>query len=113
VDEARQALENIAVVVRQSAELAQAIALVSQRQQGSAERVAQAAELLIQTARQTSQGARQSTQVAEQMGKLSQQLNEALTQFRTSPAPVPTPAPARAEKPASLRLVAGQGGART
>nr|MDP9262775.1 methyl-accepting chemotaxis protein [Acidobacteriota bacterium] len=113
VDEARQALENVAVVVRQSAELAQAIALVSQRQQGSAERVAQAAELLIQITRQTSQGARQSTQVAEQMGKLSQQLNEALAQFRTSPAPVSAPAPVRAEKPASLRLVAGQGGART
>ena len=111
VDEARQALGNVAGVVRQSAELAQAIALVSQRQQGSAERVAQAAELLIQLTRQTSQGARQSTQVAEQMEKLSQQLGNALSQFRTSPAPLPSPV--RAEKPAPLRLVAGQGSARS
>ena len=109
VDQARQALESIAVAVRQSAELAQAIALASQQQQGSAESVAQAAEVLSLITRQTLQGARQSTQIAEQMAKLSQQLNEALSQFRTSPAP----APVRSEKPASLRLVAGQGGARS
>jgi twitching motility protein PilJ len=114
-DQARQALESIAVVVQQSAELAQAMARTSQQQQGSAESAAQAAEVLSLITRQTLQGARQSAQVAEQMAKLSQQLKEALSQFRTSPAPVPAPAPApvRAEKPASLRLVAGQGGARS
>jgi twitching motility protein PilJ len=111
VDQARQALESIAVVVRQSAELAQAIALASQRQQGNAESAAQAAEILSLITRQTLQGTRQSAQIAEQMVKLSQQLNEALSQFRTSPAPAP--APVRSEKAASLRLVAGQGGARS
>ena len=109
VDQARQALEGIAVVVRQSAELAQASGLASQQQQGNAGSAAQAAEVLFLIARQTSQGARQSTQIAEQMGKLSQQLSEALSQFRAGPAP----APVRSEKPASLRLVAGQGGARS
>jgi len=113
VEEARQALESIAVVVRQSAEQAQAIALASQQQQGSAASVARGAEVLSLIARQTSQGARQSAQIAEQMGKLSQQLNEALAAFRTTCAPVAAPAPVRAEKPASLRLVAGQGGARS
>ncbi|HEV2021537.1 MAG TPA: HAMP domain-containing methyl-accepting chemotaxis protein [Terriglobales bacterium] len=111
VDQARQALESIAVVVRQSAELAQAIALASQRQQGNAESAAQAAEVLSLITRQTLQGTQQSAQIAEQMVKLSQQLNEALSQFRTSPAPAP--APVRSEKAASLRLVAGQGGARS
>jgi len=109
VDQARQALEGIAVVVRQSAELAQASGLASQQQQGNAGSAAQAAEVLSLIARQTSQGARQSTQIAEQMGKLTQQLDEALSQFRAGPAP----APVRSEKPASLRLVAGQGGARS
>jgi methyl-accepting chemotaxis protein len=109
VGQARQALESIAVVVRQSADQAQAIALASQQQQGSSESVAQAAEVLSRITRQSLQGARQSKEIAEQMAKLSQQLSEALSQFRTSP----TPAPVRSEKPASLRLVAGQGGARS
>lgn len=108
VGEARQALESVAVLVRQSADQAQAIALASQPQQGSSESVAQAAEVLSRLTHQSLQGARQSKEIAEQMAKLSQQLSEALTQFRTSP----TPAPVRSEKPASLRLVAGQGGAR-
>jgi len=109
VDQARQALESIALLVRRSAELAQAMALASQQQQGSAQSVAQAAEVLSLVVRQAQQGARQSAQVAEQMTKVSQQLNEALSQFRAGPAP----APVRSEKPASLRLVAGQGGARS
>ena len=113
VDQARQALEGIAVVVRQSADLCQAIALASQQQLGNAGTAAQAAEVLSLIARQTSQSARQSTQIAEQMGKVSQQLQEALSQFRTGPAALPAAAPVRAEKLASLRLVAGQGGART
>lgn len=109
VGQARQALESIALVVRQSADQAQAIALASQQQQGSSESVAQAAEVLSRITRQSLQGARQSKEIAEQMARLSQQLSEALSQFRTSP----TPAPVRSEKPASLRLVAGQGGARS
>jgi methyl-accepting chemotaxis protein len=111
VDQARHALEGVAVMVRQSADEAQVIALASQQQQGEAGKVAQGADVLSLIARQTSQSARQSAQAAEQMGKLSQQLHEALARFRTSSAP--EPAPVRSEKPAPLRLVAGQGGARS
>lgn len=107
VEQARQALETMAEAVHQSAQVTQKIALASQQQQRSAESTAQALEVLALITRQTLQGARQSTQLTEQIWKISQQLNEALSQFRTSPAPAPS------EKPASLRLVAGQGGARS
>jgi len=113
VEQARQALEGIAVMVRQSAELCQAIGPASQQQQGNAGTAAQAAEVLSLIARQTSQSARQSTQIAEQMGRVSQQLQEALSQFRTGPAALPAAVPPRGEKPAPLRLVGGQGGARS
>ena len=113
VEQARQSLESVAAVVRQSAEQSQAIAQVSQQQLGNAESVGQGAEVLSRIARQTSQGARQSAQIAELMAKLSQQLHEALAQFRTSSAAAPAAAPVRSEKPASLRLVAGQGSARS
>ena len=108
VDEARQALENIADVIHEWAQAAQKIALAGRQQQGSAENVAQAAERLSGMARQAQQSARQSAQIAEQMAKLSKQLSEALEQFRG-----PAPAPVRSEKPAPLRLVAGQGGTRS
>jgi twitching motility protein PilJ len=109
VEEARQALEGIAGVVRQSAELAQTAAQVAQQQLGSAQGMAKAAEVLSLAARQSQQSARQTTQIAEQMAALSQRLEAALAQLRVAPAPVPV----RSEKPASLRLVAGQGGARS
>ena len=109
VEQAREALETISAVVRQSAELAQGIALASKQQVRSAESVAQAVEVISNITRQTLQGVRQTTQTTEQMVKLSQQLNEALSQFRTSVAP----APVRSEKAASLRLIAGQGGGRS
>lgn len=114
LDQARPALETIAAAARQSAELAQEIALASQQQLRSAESVAQTVGVLSPITRQTLQGARQTAQNTEQIVKLSQLLNEALSQFRTrSASPAPAPAPVRSEKAASLRLVAGQGGARS
>jgi len=85
-DQAGKALEAISSVVRQSAELVQEISLASKQQVRGTEGVANAMQIISNITRQTSQGARQTARTVEQMVKLSEQLNEALSQFRVSPA---------------------------
>ena len=85
-DQAGKALEAISSVVRQSAELVQEISLASKQQVRGTEGVANAMQIISNITRQTSQGARQTARTVEQMVKLSEQLNEALSQFRISPA---------------------------
>lgn len=110
-EQAGKALEAVSTVVRQSAELVQQISLASEQQAHGGESFAKAMQTISSITRQTSHGARQTARTVEQMVKLSEQLNEALSQFRTSV--LPAPAPPRAETATSLRLIAGQGGARS
>jgi twitching motility protein PilJ len=99
-DQAGKALEAISSVVRQSAELVQEISLASKQQVRGTEGVANAMQIISNITRQTSQGARQTARTVEQMVKLSEQLNEALSQFRVSPAAGSSP---RAEMVSTAR----------
>jgi twitching motility protein PilJ len=80
--QARQALQNISAVVRQSAELIEEISAASEDQAKTTRNVAGAMQTISTIALETSSGAQETTRTISGMVQLSEQLNQAISQFK-------------------------------
>lgn len=87
-EQASKAFAGIATLLRQTAELAQAISARSRQQVEGTETVRGSVQALGERARQDALGGQQAARNADQVTRLCAQLNEALAQFRTGPAVV-------------------------
>ena len=81
-EEARQALEDISRVVRQSAELIEEITAASEEQARVTRNVAGAMQTVSTITLETSAGAHETAQTIQGMVELSDQLNQAISRFR-------------------------------
>lgn len=80
--EARQALQDISGVVKQSSLMIEEISSASEEQARVTRGVAEAMQVISSIAIETSAGTRQSTQSVYRMVSLSESLNEAISQFK-------------------------------
>jgi PAS domain S-box-containing protein len=81
-EEARQALQDISTVVRQSAELIEEISAASEEQARVTRNLAGAMQTISSITLETSAGAHETAQTIQGMVDLSEQLNKAISQFR-------------------------------
>lgn len=82
--EARQALQDISGVVKQSSVMIEEISSASEEQARVTRSVAEAMQIISTIALETSDGTQQSTQAVYRMVSLSDRLNEAISQFKFS-----------------------------